>query len=117
MAVVVDGGEGFAPALESGGFEADEDVKGGELAEGGVACGFGYGGVGFAGFEGYVGGVGGGKAWWAEAVGGDAVGAEGGVGVVCGGVGGFAGEEEGGEVGVDWWFRRGWWWWWWSVGG
>ena len=58
--MVVDDGESFAPALESGGFEAAEDVEGGELAERVVSCGFGYRGVGFAGFEGYVGGVGGG---------------------------------------------------------
>ena len=60
MAVAVDGGEGFAPAFESGGFEALEDVEGGELAEGGKARGGGDVRVGVACVERYVGGGGGG---------------------------------------------------------
>ena len=45
----VDGGEGFAPALELGGFKALEDVKGGALVEGGEAHGGGDVGVGATG--------------------------------------------------------------------
>ena len=55
----MDGGEGFAPAFEPGGFEALEDVEGGELAEGGEAHGGGDVGVGVACFKRYVGGGGG----------------------------------------------------------